>query len=64
MLPGNKRSHLVGEIEAAERRIVPLRATLAQLDAMTRLFDPTANPELIPAIRPTRRSLFFRHGEL
>jgi hypothetical protein len=58
-----KRAHLAGEIEAAERRIAPLRATLAQLDAVIRLFDATGNPELIPAIRPVRRGLFFRHGE-
>jgi hypothetical protein len=58
-----KRARLAGEIEAAERRIVPLRATLAQLDAVIRLFEPTSNPELIPSIRPSRRNLFFRHGE-
>jgi hypothetical protein len=58
-----KRAHLAGEIEAAERRIAPLRATLVQLDAVIRLFDATSNPELIPAIRPARRGLFFRHGE-
>jgi hypothetical protein len=58
-----KRAHLAGEIEAAERRIVPLRATLAQLDAVIRLFEPNGNPELIPSIRPSQRNLFFRHGE-
>jgi hypothetical protein len=58
-----KRAHLAGEIEAAERTIVGLRKTLATLDATIRLFEPTSNPELIPAIRPTRRGLFFRHGE-
>jgi hypothetical protein len=39
-----------------------LRATLAQLDAVIRLFEPTGDTELIPAIRPSRRNLFFRHG--
>jgi hypothetical protein len=58
-----KRAHIAGEREAAERRIVPLRATLAQLDAVIRLFEPAGNPEMIPSIRPSRRNLFFRHGE-
>jgi len=34
-----KRARLACEIEAAERRIVPLRAALAQLDAVIRLDD-------------------------
>jgi hypothetical protein len=51
------------EIEQAERRIEPLRAALAHIDAVLRLFDATSNPELIPAIRPTTRGTFFRHGE-
>jgi hypothetical protein len=58
-----KRAHLAGEIEAAERRIAPLRIALAHLDAVLRLFDAASNPELIPSIRPARRGLFFRHGE-
>jgi len=36
-----------------------LRASLAHLDAVLRLFDATSNPELIPAIRPTTRGTFF-----
>lgn len=58
-----KRARIAGEIDQAERRIDPLRAVLAHLDAVLRLFDATSNPEMIPAIRPTHRGLFFRHGE-
>jgi hypothetical protein len=36
---------------------------LKNLDATIQIFQPTSNPELIPAIRPTRRGLFFRNGE-
>lgn len=58
-----KRARLAGEIEAIERTITPLRLALPQLDAVIRLFEPKSNPELIPAIRPTRHGLFFRRGE-
>ena len=58
-----KRARIAGEIEQAERRIEPLRSALAHLDAVLRLFDTVRDPELIPAIRPTTRGTFFRHGE-
>ena len=59
-----KRARLAGEIAKAERMLAANKRDLANLDAVIRLFEPEANPELIPAIRPTsRRSLFFRHGE-
>jgi hypothetical protein len=58
-----KRARIAGEIEALEQRAVPLREALAQVDAVIRLFQPQSNPELIPAIRPAPRGLFFRHGE-
>jgi hypothetical protein len=41
-----RRAHLAGEIEAAERRITPLRTALAHLDAVLRLFDPQRPREL------------------
>lgn len=59
----DKRAHIAGEIEQAERRVDPLRTALAHLDAVLRLSDATSNFELIPAIRPTIRGTFFRHGE-
>ena len=58
-----KRARLAGEIEAAEGSLAKQREALAQVDAVIRLFDARSNPELIPAIRPTPRCLFFRHGE-
>ena len=57
-----KRARLAGEIEAAERRLVPVREALAHVDSLIRLFEGS-DPELIPAIRPAPRCLFFRHGE-
>jgi len=58
-----KRAYLAGEIAQAERQLADKRKALATLDATIQLFEPTSNPELIPAIRPTRRGLFFRKGE-
>lgn len=59
-----KRAHLAGEIEAAERAVAAQRASLANLDAVIRLFEPGTDPDLIPSIRPvSRRCLFFRNGE-
>jgi hypothetical protein len=58
-----KRARIAGEIEAYERRIAPLRETLAQLDAALLIFQPGADPELIRSIMPMRRCLQFRHGE-
>ncbi len=58
-----KRAYLAGEIERVERGLADQRKTLATLDATIRLFEPASNPELISAIRPMRRGLFFRHGE-
>jgi hypothetical protein len=59
-----KRAHLAGEIQAAQNALARKRDTLATLDAVIRLFEPTSNPDLIPAIRPVgRRCLYFRNGE-
>lgn len=58
-----KRAYLAGEIAQAERQLAERRKVLATLDATIQLFAPATNPELIRAIRPTRRGLFFRQGE-
>jgi hypothetical protein len=59
-----KRAHMAGEIEAAQRAIAKQRVTLATLHAVIRMFEPTTNPELIPAIRPVRvRDPLFWRGE-
>jgi hypothetical protein len=54
---------LAGELTQAERQLADKRKVLATLDATIHLFAPATNPELIPAVRPTRRGLFFRLGE-
>jgi hypothetical protein len=48
----NKRAELSGELIAAERRIVQLRADIASLDGAIRVFDPAAAPD---KIRPVLR---------
>lgn len=58
-----KRAYLAGEIAQAERQLADKYRALKNLDATIQLFQPTTNPELIPAIRPHRRGLFFRQGE-
>jgi hypothetical protein len=58
-----KRAYLAGEIAQAERQLADKYSALKNLDSTIQLFAPTTNPELIPAIRPTRHGLFFRHGE-
>jgi hypothetical protein len=58
-----KRAYLAGDIAQAERQLADKYKALKNLDATIHLFAPTTNPELIPAIRPHRRGLFFRQGE-
>jgi hypothetical protein len=48
----SKRAELSGELIAAEKRIVQLRADIASVDGAIRVFDPTAAPD---KIRPTLR---------
>jgi len=60
----DKRARLAGEIAAAEVKLAAKRETLANLDAVIRLFSPQTDPDLIPAIRPvSKRGLFFKRGE-
>jgi hypothetical protein len=60
-----KRAHLAGEIDKAQKALHRQRETLATLDAVIRLFEPTSNPELIAPIRPcSARCLYFRRGEI
>jgi hypothetical protein len=58
-----KRAYLAGEIAQAERQLADKYKALKTLDATIQLFAPTTNSELIPAIRPHQRGLYFRHGE-
>ncbi len=48
----SKRARLAGELEQTERRAASQREALATIDAVIRMFEPTGNPDLIPAIRP------------
>ena len=58
-----KRARIAGEIEAAERRIEPLREALASVDATLALMHPGADPALIQSIRPRLVCQNFGHGE-
>jgi hypothetical protein len=59
-----KRARLAGEIQAAQAAISRQRDSLATLDAVIRMFEPTSNPEPIAPIRPvSQRQLYFRRGE-
>ncbi len=58
-----KHAMLLGQIEAAERAIEPLRAKFVLADATMLLFEPDAEPILIPGVRPIKRCQWFKHGE-
>ena len=49
-----KRAELSGELTAAEKRIVQLRADIGSLDGAIRIFDPTLEPDKIRPI-PRRK---------
>jgi hypothetical protein len=59
-----KRAELAGEVQAAEKRVDQLRVDLVHVDAVLHLFDPSAEPDAIPARRPYRRNGWFSDGEL
>ena len=56
-----KRAELSGELIAAEKRVLQLRADLDCLDGAIRLFDPTAEPhKLRPMLRRREPGLIPR----
>jgi hypothetical protein len=56
-----KRAELLGELIAAEKRIVQLRADIGSLDGAIRVFDPTAEPDKIrPILRRKKQTLIPR----
>jgi hypothetical protein len=56
-----KRAELSGELIAAEKRTVQLRADIASLDGTIRVFDPTAAPDKIrPVLRRKKPALIPR----
>ena len=59
-----KRAEISGIIRDLERQLKAYRANLANLDGVIRMFAPSADPESIKPIRPYRRSLYFKSGEL
>lgn len=60
----DKRARMAGKVDKMARDLAREREALATLDAVIRMFEPAGNPELIPSIRPTNGTLFFRRGEL
>jgi hypothetical protein len=55
-----KRAELSGELIAAEKRIIELRADLGSLDRTIRVFDPTAEPHTIRPILRRKKTLIPR----
>lgn len=49
-----KRAELSGELIAAEKRVLQLRADLDCIDGAIRLFDPTAEPRKVRPVRLRR----------
>jgi hypothetical protein len=59
----SKRAELSGELIAAERRIVQLRADIASLDGAIRVFDPTATPDKIRPVLRRKKPTLIPHGQ-
>ena len=59
-----KRAELAGELHQLEARGDRLRASIADLDAAIRVFDPSYPAEIIPPKRPPTGKELFRHAEL
>jgi hypothetical protein len=56
-----KRAELSGELIAAEKRILQLRADIDSLDGAIRVFDPTSAPDKIrPVLRRKKPTLIPR----
>jgi hypothetical protein len=58
-----KRAELSGELVAAEKRIVLLRADIASLDGAIRVFDPTAAPDKIRPILRRKKPTLIPRGQ-
>jgi hypothetical protein len=59
----SKRAELSGELIAAEKRIVQLRADIGSLDGAIRVFDPTAEPDNIRPILRRKKPTFIPRGQ-
>jgi len=58
-----KRAELSGELIAAEKRIVQLRADIENLDGAIRVFDPTAAPDKIRPILRRKKPTLIPRGQ-
>ena len=58
-----KRAELDGEVRAAEKRIVQLRADLGAIDHTIRIFDPAAVPSALKPKVPRAPSVGFERGD-
>ena len=58
-----KRAELCGELIAAEKRIVELRADIDSLDHTIRVFDPTAEPHTIRPILRRKKPTLIPRGQ-
>jgi NAD(P)-dependent dehydrogenase (short-subunit alcohol dehydrogenase family) len=59
----SKRAELSGELLAAEKSIVQLRADIASLDGAIRVFDPTAAPDNIRPILRRKKTTLIPRGQ-
>jgi hypothetical protein len=59
----DKRAELSGELIAAEKRIVELRADISSLDRTIRVFDPTAEPHTIRPILRRKKPTLIPRGQ-
>ena len=58
-----KRAELSGELIAAEKRIVELRADINSLDRTIRVFDPTSEPHTIRPILRRKKPTLIPRGQ-
>ena len=58
-----KRAELSGDLIAAEKRIVELRADIGSLDRTIRVFDPTAEPHTIRPILRRKKPTLIPRGQ-
>jgi hypothetical protein len=59
----SKRAELSGELIAAEKRIVQLRADIQSLDGAIRVFDPTSAPDRIRPILRWKKPALIPRGQ-
>jgi hypothetical protein len=58
-----KHAELAGELRQTEQRAAQLRSDLEAIDRSIVIFDPTAQPQNIPAKTRRQSTSTFRHGE-